>query len=161
MNAIGNFLGEICKTLIPIPEEVFFGNENSSISICTLSSMDLLKEISNSTLMNEISVVGRLLSENKGIDSLIKHIVLNPKIKTIILCGKEVIGHQAGHSLIQLHKHGVNHDGRIKKSNSPEPFLLTRKTNISKFQNQVEIINKIGETDFLKIRRLVNSLENQ
>lgn len=61
MNTLGNLIGEICKTLIPISEEVYFGNKESSISICTLSSMNLLKRIANSNLMNNIAVTGRLL----------------------------------------------------------------------------------------------------
>ena len=32
----------------------------------------------------------------------------NQKITTIIICGKEVWGHKAGHSLFELHKNGVD-----------------------------------------------------
>jgi len=34
-------------------------------------------------------------SENKGIDSIIEYVNKNQKIKTIIVCGKEVSGHKA------------------------------------------------------------------
>ena len=54
--------------------------------------------------MNDVSIVGRLLSENKGIDSIINFVNENQKINTIIVCGKEVWGHKAGHSLFELHK---------------------------------------------------------
>ncbi len=160
MNVLGNFIGEICKTLIPIPEEMYFGNNESSISICTLSSINLLKRISDSNLMNNIAVVGRLLSENQGIDSIIQNVISNKKNKIIILCGKEVSGHKAGHSLLTLHKNGINNDGRITGSNSPDPILMVSKTDVDKFRNQVKIINKIGTTNFSEINKLVNSLKN-
>ena len=79
MNTLSNIVGEICKTLLPIHEEVFFGNPKSSISICTLSSIQLLKEIANSTVMKKVAVVGRLLSENNGIDSIIQNVISNKK----------------------------------------------------------------------------------
>ena len=160
MNTLSEIIGEICKTLLPIPEEIYFGNDKSSISICTLSSINLLKKIANSNLMNSISVAGRLLSENKGIDSLIQNVVSNGKIKIIILCGKEVSGHLAGHSLLALHKNGINYDGKILESKSPEPILKVSKKEIDVFRNQVQIINKIGTTNFSDIKKLVNSLKN-
>jgi tetrahydromethanopterin S-methyltransferase subunit A len=68
-----NCIGEICKRLLPIKHERYVGN-GSKIAICTLSSIGLLKEISNDTkLMNELAIVGRLLSENKGIDEIINY----------------------------------------------------------------------------------------
>ena len=92
MKTLENLMGEICKTLLPIPEEVYFGNQNSSIAICTLSSINLLKEISNSDILNKVAVIGRLLSENKGIDEIVRYVNSNQNIKTILLCGKEVPG---------------------------------------------------------------------
>ena len=160
MNVLGNFIGEICKTLIPIPEEIYFGNSESTISVCTLSSINLLKKISDSNLINKIAVVGRLLSENKGIDSMIQNVISNKNIKIIILCGKEVAGHKAGDSLLKLQKNGINNEGRIIGSNSPDPILLVSKTDVDKFRNQVKIINKIGTTNFLEIKKLVHSMKN-
>ena len=70
---IENSIGELCKYLIPIKHEYYLGN-GSRIAICTLSSIKLLIEISNDTkVMNNIAIVGRLLSENKGIDKIIKY----------------------------------------------------------------------------------------
>ena len=103
MNILGNIFGEVCKTLFPIPENVYFGNSKSSIAICVLSSIHLLKEISNSKLMKNISLAGRLFSENKGIDSIIRHVNSNSNVKIIIICGKEGWGHKPGSSLIDLY----------------------------------------------------------
>lgn len=156
MNSIGNAIGELCKIILPIPEESYLGNPHSSIAICTLSSMDLLKKISNSELLNHISIAGRLLSENKGIDSIIKYLNQNKKVKTLIVCGKEIWGHKAGHSLIKLHENGINEYGRIINSLSPDPFLTSTKSEINYFQNEINLVNIINETNLETIKKYVN-----
>ena len=148
MNAIGEAIGELCKVILPINEEFYLGNYDSSIAICTLSSIDLLKNFANSEILNQISIVGRLLSENKGIDSIIKYVNKNPKVDTIIVCGKEVWGHKSGHSLFQLHKNGTDQNNRIINSTSPDPFLTVSKSEIKYFQDNVNLIDLINVTEF-------------
>ncbi|MGD8707854.1 MAG: tetrahydromethanopterin S-methyltransferase subunit A [Nitrosopumilaceae archaeon] len=155
MNSLGNLIGEICKVVLPINEEFYYGNPNASIAICTLSSLDLLKTISSSDLLNNVSIVGRLLSENKGIDSIINYVFQNKKIKKIIVCGKEVWGHKAGHSLFELYKNGVNDHGRIINSNSPDPFLTVSKSKVNYFQTKIILINMINETNYNKIKEKI------
>ena len=157
MKIIGNIFGEVCKTLFPIPEELYFGNPKSSIAICTLSDIQLLKKISNSKLMKNIVLVGRLLSENKGIDSLVRYVNSNHNVKTIIICGEDVIGHKSGDSLLALHKNGINLNGRIINSSSPDPVLSVSKMEVKQFQKQIKIINKIGKTNLKEISELVKS----
>ena len=158
MKTLEKLLGEICKAILPIKEEVFYGNPNSSIAICTLSSIDLLRSLSQPKFLQSVALVGRLLSENKGIDSLIQYVNANPKIKTIVLCGKEVWGHKSGHSLLELHKNGIDENYNIINSASPDPFLNLTKLEVKKFQNQVRIIDMIGETNQEKIIQTVESV---
>ena len=155
MKTLGNLAGEICKVLLPIPEEVYFGNQNSSIAICTLSSIDLLKKLSNSELLSKVAIIGRLLSENKGIESLVHYVNSHSNINTVFLCGKEVWGHKTGHSLLKLHKNGIDKRGRIIDSNSPDPYLALTESEVKKFQTQVRIIDMVGETDMEKIIQLI------
>ncbi len=159
MNFMENIVGEICKILFPINDDVFFGNPRSSIVICTLSSMRLLKEIADSDLISKIAVVGRLLSENKGIDSLVKYIIANKTISAIIICGKDTYGHRPGHSLLELYKNGIDGDGRIIGSCSPDPLLTVTKSEVFAFQRQVKIADKIGETNVSKIKLAVDPLK--
>jgi len=154
-NSLGNVIGEFCKIILPIPEETYHGNPNSTIAICTLSSLGLLKQIANSDILNRISIVGRLLSENKGIDQIIQHLNKNKKIKTIIVCGKEVWGHKSGHSLYQLYHNGIDDKGKIVKSISPDPYLTVTKSQIAYFQKEITLINMINETNFNKIKQKI------
>ncbi|MFB5623913.1 MAG: tetrahydromethanopterin S-methyltransferase subunit A [Nitrosopumilus sp.] len=148
MNVIGEAIGELCKIILPINEECYLGNPNSSIAVCTLSSMNLLKNFANSEILNKISIVGRLLSENKGIDSIIKYVNKNPQVDTIIVCGKEVWGHKSGHSLLELHKNGIDQKNRIINSTSPDPYLTVSKSEIRYFQHKINLVNLINETRF-------------
>ena len=155
MNSLGNMIGELCKVILPIPEESYQGNSDSAIAVCTLSSLDLLKKMANSEILQHISIVGRLLSENKGIDTIILHVNQNKKIKTIIVCGKEVWGHKAGHSLFQLYKNDIDNDGRIIGSTSPDPFLTVTKSQINYFRNEINLVNMINEINFNKIKQKI------
>ena len=157
MNLIEDLAGKICKIILPINDEVFFGNPKSSLAICTLSSMNLLKEIVNSNLFSQIALVGRLFSENKGIDSLVRYVISNKNLKTILLCGKDTTGHKPGHSLLNLYKNGIDDNGRIIGSSSPDPLLTLTKSEVLEFQNQVKIVEEIGETNISKIEFLVNA----
>ena len=160
MNLVENLAGEICKIIFPINDEIFFGNSESSLALCTLSSTKLLKEISNSTLMSKVAIAGRLLSENKGIDLLVRYITSNKNIKTILVCGKDTLGHRPGHSLINLYKNGIDSEGRIIGSSSPDPVLTVKKSQIEMFQKQVKLINEIDQTNMAKINILIDSISS-
>jgi tetrahydromethanopterin S-methyltransferase subunit A len=146
---LGQLAGEICKKVLPIPEEKFFGKA-TGVAICTLSSIDLLREISQSDIMDKIAIAARLFSENKGIDELVKYVNQNPTLHTIIVCGKEVSGHKTGHALLCLHKYGTDNTNRIINSVSPDPILSVSKKEIANFQ-KVKLIDLIGKTALAEI----------
>jgi len=151
LNKVSETIGKICEIFLPVPEEFYIGNIDSSVCICTLSSIKLLKEIKNSRLIDNVAIAGRLFTENKGIDSIIKYVNQNKKIKTIVVCGKEVWGHKSGHSLFQLHKYGIDHNDRIINSTRPDPFLTVSELEIKYFQKEISLLNLIGETNIESI----------
>ena len=155
MNKLSDTIGKLCEVLLPIPEEFYIGNTNSSICVCTLSSIKLLKELKNSKIIENVAITGRLFTENKGIDSIIKYVNQNKKIKTIIVCGKEVWGHRSGHSLFQLHKFGVDKNNRIINSTSPKPILTVSNSQIQYFQKEITLVNLINETNLQLIRNKI------
>lgn len=146
--------GKVCEALIPIKHELFKGR-GKEVAICTLGSIDLLEEISRSELMEKVALAGRLLSENKGIDTIIAYAVSHPDLRRIVLCGKEVKGHYAGQALIALHKNGVDRDNRIIGAKGPYPTLESPKDQIELFRKQVEIDDLVGVTDLERISALV------
>jgi len=150
--------GKACEIILPIKQKCYFGN-GSSIAICTLSSMNLLLEIAkNSNLMNKILIVGRLLSENRGIDKIIRFSIKNPSLHHIIVCGTDVKGHRPGQALLSLHKNGINGHGRILDTTAHYPFLSCSATDIQLFRSQTLVHDMIGTHDLKKLASQVSHL---
>jgi tetrahydromethanopterin S-methyltransferase subunit A len=155
---IENLIGEICKFLIPIKQEYYMGN-GSKIAICTLSSIKLLTEISSDIrLMNNVAIVGRLLSENKGIDKIINYCIENKELVHLVVCGKDGLGHRGGDSIIALSENGITRDGKIIKSKSPYPHLDSSYKDVETFRDRVTIHNLIEETDLNLIKSYVDRI---
>lgn len=153
-----NCIGEICKYLLPIKHEHFVG-KGSRIAICTLSSIRLLTEISNDTkLMNNLAIVGRLLSENKGIDDIINYCIVHKELEHLVICGKDSRGHRAGDSLIALSKNGMTKEGIIIESKSPRPQLRSSYQEVEIFRERITVHNLIEETDLNRIRSCVDEI---
>lgn len=155
---IENSIGELCKYLIPIKHEYYLGN-GSRIAICTLSSIKLLIEISNDTkVMNNVAIVGRLLSENKGIDKIIKYCLTNKELVHLIVCGKDARGHRASNALIALSNNGVTKEGKIIMSKSPSPHIMSTYEEVQSFRNRITIHNLIEETNLNSIKSYLDRL---
>ena len=140
-------IGGICRFVIPIKHEYYLGN-GRRIAICTLSSINLLREISNDTkLMNKIAIVGRLLSENRGIDNIIKYCITNQELVHLIVCGEDGNGNKAGHSLMTLFEKGISKECKIIMSKSPYPNLISSYDDVQAIRVRITIHNLIEETN--------------
>ncbi len=148
MNLLGETMGHICKLLLPISEEYYVGDPKSTIAVCTLASIDLLRRFKDSDIIDRVHVAGRLLSENKGIDRILNFVYDTPQIQTLVVCGSEVWGHRAGHSLFALYHNGVDTNNRIIGSCSPDPYLTVLHSHVAYFQTRIHLINMIHETNF-------------
>ncbi|AFU58749.1 MAG: hypothetical protein QXX64_01520 [Nitrososphaera sp.] len=143
--------GKVCEAVLPIKHEYHLGM-GKELAICTLSSMDLLEKLSKSDpVMNKIAIAGRLLSENRGIDAMIKFALDHPELRRIIVCGKEVKGHRAGQALLALARNGIDRNGRIVGALGPYPILESPAGDVDAFRQQVEILDMIGTTDIEKL----------
>lgn len=144
--------GRLCEKLLPIKQEYYLGR-GKYVAICTLSSIDLLRNISRSYLMSEIAICGRLLSENKGIDVMINFTLKNSDIRCVVVCGKEVRGHRSGQALLALARNGVDPSGRIIGAIGPNPSLKSSAHTVDMFRRQVIILDMIGTVSIDKIAR--------
>jgi tetrahydromethanopterin S-methyltransferase subunit A len=156
-----NIAGKICETLIPIKHEYYIGRRGKETAICTLSSIHLLENICKSSeVMDKILVVGRLLSENKGIDTIIKFTLSHPELHYIIVCGKEVRGHQAGQALLSLYENGINNNNTgsmlIVGAKGPHPVLRSSWEDVNAFRKQInKIYNLKGISDIEQIKKQI------
>ncbi|MGD1837999.1 MAG: tetrahydromethanopterin S-methyltransferase subunit A [Nitrososphaeraceae archaeon] len=108
-------------------------------------------------IMKKIIIVGRLLSENKGIDKIIEYVNYNSDLKFIILCGRDAKGHKPGEALISLKYNGIDSKKRILYTRSPYSKLKSSYANIEKFRKQIEIIDCIGLKNIKNIKLIVNA----
>ena len=158
-NLLARFAGKVCEVLLPIKHDIFFGNEQSSIAVCTLSSIELLEHISKSNMMNDIALAARLFSESKGIEKLIEYVLQNPNIKYIVLCGKDTKGHLPGQALLALYKNGIDSGGRIIDARGKDPVIKTvTKNSVDEFRKCTKLIDLVGVTDIEKISSKVATL---
>ena len=160
MNAIGDALGELCKIMLPIRPESYRGNPESAVAVCTLSDIALLDDLaSDPGALRRVNIVGRLLSENRGIDAMLGYLHDNPRVRTVIVCGTDGAGHRAGHSLLMLHRYGVDHNSgsgsgaanRIARSRSPEPYITASPDQIGHFRRDTSIVDMTGASDRAEI----------
>lgn len=128
------------------------------VSICTLSSMGLLKKIINHHMMKDVVIVGRLFSENRGIDQMIRYCNAAPDMKYLILCGDDTKGHYPGDALINLTKNGVDNNKLIIGSISARPILESTLDEIKQFTKQISIIDMRGCFDLERISKMVSNL---
>ncbi len=119
--------------------------------------MHLLQSIARTDyIMNRILIVGRLLSENRGIDTLVRFTLKHPELRHIIVCGKDVKGHQAGQALLSLQSHGTDKDGRIVGAAGRHPFSTHSHTDIESFRRQIIVYDLIGCEDLKTVKAMID-----
>ena len=158
-NLLARFAGKVCELLLPIKHDIFFGNEKFGIAVCTLSSMDLLEQISRSEIMKNTALAARLFSENNGIEKLIEYVLEHSNIKYIVLCGKDTKGHLPGQALLALYKNGIDNNGRIIGALGRDPILEdVTKNSVDEFRKRINMIDLVGITDIEEIANKVSNL---
>ena len=135
--------GKVCEAILPIKHDYYLG-KGRELAICTLSSLEMLEEISKSDVMNKVVIAGRLLSENRGIDAMIRFALEHPDLRQIIVCGREVKGHRAGQALLALARNGIDSGGKIIGALGPYPILKSQAKEVDDFRRQVLISDMIG-----------------
>ena len=154
---IEQIAGVICEVVFPISDKIYFG-KGIHVSICTLSSMGLLKKIINHPMMKDVVIVGRLFSENRGIDHMIRYCNAAPNMKYIILCGRDTKGHYPGDALLNLTKNGVDDKKLIIGTISAHPILESTLDEIKLFTKQISIVDMRDCFDLERISKIVSDL---
>lgn len=91
---------------------------------------------------------GTLQTENVGIEKIVCNIVANPNIRYLVVCGKEVEGHNSGSAIKALLENGIDARRTIVDSQAKTPYLFNIPLGaISRFRDQLTLIDLIGETD--------------
>lgn len=107
--------------------------------------------------MEKVAIVGKCVTENVGIEKIVKNMISNPILRFLIVCGKKSAGHDVGQTLLRLQKNGVDKKMRVIGSTGAIPLLKhLKKTEIERFRKQVTVVDLRGEKNSQKIMMKVN-----
>jgi len=132
------------------------GNPARSVAICTLASTDLVDQIG---ARDEVAIVGRLYTLNLGLEKLVWNIIANPAIRFLLLCGDDT-SIEISHGIIHLHARGFDAEHRIPDVRGYQPFVHNLTADeVATFQQQVELVPRVGEMDVETILSTARQLE--
>jgi tetrahydromethanopterin S-methyltransferase subunit A len=144
-----------------VPGSYFVTNPVAPVAVTTLGSVALAEAVSRNPLPG-LCIVGKVETENIGIEKIIKNILSNPAIRYLVCAGNEPPRHLTGATLMALFENGVDEDQRIPGAPGMRPILPnTTAAEVSAFREQVEAIDMIGCTDVAAIHIRVSELAQQ
>ncbi len=141
-----------------VPGKYFVLDSSAPVAASTLGSVALAEEISQAR-PNGLCIVGKVETENIGIEKIIKNVLSNPAIRYLICAGDEPPKHLTGATLIALFQNGMDERNRIIASPGMRPILPnTSVDEVQAFRTQVEPVDMIGCTDVAVIHAKVEEL---
>src|SRR3989339_12037 len=144
---------KVSKWPIYFADNLILGNQASSIGVATLWTPK--EHFAKKLDTKSYKVVGQLYS-GTGINPLIRNVLANPTIRTIILCGLDRI--HSGDALLNFVKNGLtptgkvigHEDTRVDKEISPEA--------LAKFRKEVAIVDMRGVLKAEEVQKKIDTL---
>jgi tetrahydromethanopterin S-methyltransferase subunit A len=128
----------------PVVGEYIVLDPSAPAAVATLASPDFSKQLADQKIPG-LAIVGKLETENIGIDKIIKNTIANSNLHYLILAGIEPKGHLCGQTLLALSENGVDENGRVIGSKGKRPILRNvTQGEIEAFRKQIQIIDLIG-----------------
>ena len=141
-----------------IPGKYFVIDPSSPVAVTTLGSVELAQTIGNLS-PEGLNIVGKVETENIGIEKIIKNIISNPSIQYLVCAGNEPPKHLTGATIKALFENGIDDDRNIVGSPGMRPVLPnTSREEVGAFCEQVELIDMIGCTDIDLINARIKEL---
>ena len=141
-----------------VPGKYFVKDSMASVAIATLGSVKLAEEIAQAA-PDQMCIVGKVETENIGIEKVIKNSIANPYVRFLLMVGNESPMHLPGATLKALFKNGINEKGKIIDSPGMRPVLPnTSAEEVNRFSDQVELVDMIGCMDINKISEKIVEL---
>jgi tetrahydromethanopterin S-methyltransferase subunit A len=127
------------------------GDPKSCVAVCTLKEVDMVLPVAKA------AITGRCLTENVGVERIIKNLISNPNIRFLVLCGTEPKGHFVGQAFLCIKNNGVK-DGNIVGAAGAMPYLKnTSQEEIKRFNRQIELVDLIEIIDVKKIEDAIDN----
>ena len=140
----------------PLPGEYEVVRYRAQVAVCVLNSESLVAPLA-SRAPEGLAIVGTLHTENLGIERLMRNVLANPNIRSLVVCGEDTeraVGHLPGQTLAALFDNGVDEHARIVGARGKRPVLKNvAPAQIAAFRAQVKLVQRIGLTDLAGIER--------
>lgn len=144
----------------PVPGEYVACCEGPAcpVAVATLGSVALAEKLAQ-IRPKELCIVGKIETENIGIDKIIKNTVSNPTIRYLLLAGEDPAGHLPGKTLLALKQNGIDDTMKVIGAPSKRPILrnVTR-DEVEVFRQQVQVVDLIGCEDEAQILETMKNL---
>jgi len=141
-----------------VPGTYFVADPDAPVAVTTLGSVSLAEDVGHSPPAG-LCIVGKVETENIGIEKIIKNVISNSSIRFLICAGKEPPKHLTGATMIALFEHGIDTNNRITDAPGMRPVLPnTSAEEVEAFRQQVEPIDMIGCTDVAAIHSKIAEL---
>lgn len=141
-----------------VPGKYFVNAPSAPVAVTTLGSVDLASEVAESP-PGGLCIVGKVETENIGIEKIIKNTLSNPHIRYLVCTGKEPPKHLTGATILALFENGIDDRNKIVGSPGMRPFLPnTSDAEVRAFKDQVKPVDMIGCTDVAAIHAKVDEL---
>ncbi len=140
--------------MYPWSGDFVLGNPDSCVAVVTLAEdFDLPRE--------KVAIYGNMKTENLGIEKVIANVIANPNIRFLLVAGEDIRGHKSGGTLIALHRYGIDDNNRVVGAPGAVPYIENLDADaLLRFQEQVEVIDMIGEKDIDKITERIEHCNN-
>lgn len=141
-----------------VPGKYFIHDPAAPVAVTTLGSVALAKDVSDAAPAG-LAIVGKVETENIGIEKIIRNVVSNPAIRFLVCSGAEPPKHLTGATMIALFANGVDGKRRIIGSPAMRPQLPNISCEeIAAFRETVTPVDMIGCVDVGDICAKVSEL---
>ncbi|NOY17340.1 MAG: hypothetical protein GXP23_10505 [Gammaproteobacteria bacterium] len=146
------------KTWPYVPGAYFVTDPVAPVAVATLGSVALAEAASQDSPQG-LNIVGKVETENIGIEKIIKNILSNPAIQFLVCAGNEPPRHLTGATMMALFENGMDKNNKILGSPGMRPVLPnTSAAEVLAFRKQVKPVDMIGCTDVSTIHARVAEL---
>jgi len=136
-------------------------NPRKPVAIALLGGVDT-GGLTSGAFGAEIAIMGRITTENLGVEHLVKNLIANPFIRRLILWGEDVEGHWPGDALVRLLHHGIDKSRRIIGARGARPVLKNiTDDEVRHFRRQIQVVDMIGREEEGELTRQLAALRDE
>lgn len=121
------------------------GPGTGSVAVCCLTSRELVAPLRS---WPEVAIVGCLMTANLGVEEIVRTLLRRPRIRGLLVCGKDSPRFRSGQSLLALFRSGLDDDRRIIGADGYVPMLRSiSRREAEEVRSRVQVVDAVGERD--------------